>query len=260
MAVTAAGAHLAEQHRQAQLQVRARALRDYLELWPLWRGDDDSFLRMAAAAFTLVQMYRGVSSSLAASFYEAFRLAEGVPGRPTPRLAPDVERDRVVGTLWLLGRDKVQVRDDQLADAIDALSVATRAAMQSAFVETSGAVSTYVLEGGRETIVGSVKADPQAVGWARQTDGRPCAFCLMLASRGAVYKEDTVGFQAHDHCGCSAVPVFDRNDPLPQNRRWLDVYNRATREARAAGELRRGTDNDLLNALRRYLSHERAGG
>jgi hypothetical protein len=30
----------------------------------------------------------------------------------------------------------------------------------------------------------------------------------MLAGRGSVYSADTAEFEAHDHCGCSAEPVY----------------------------------------------------
>jgi hypothetical protein len=35
-----------------------------------------------------------------------------------------------------------------------------------------------------------------------------CDFCEMLADRGAVYGEASADFEAHDHCSCSAEPVF----------------------------------------------------
>lgn len=51
------------------------------------------------------------------------------------------------------------------------------------------------------------------VGWARQLTGKEnCSFCAMLASRGAVYTEDTAltkrdGSKYHDHCDCTATLV-----------------------------------------------------
>ncbi len=142
-----------------------------------------SFVQMAVAAWTLVRLYRGMSSSLASSFYTAFRFAEGATGTFTPVRAPDVDRRQVVGTLWLVGREKVGrvptiAPDDRerILGELDALIDATRAAMDTAFVDTSGVVSKLVLDGGRGTIVESVKADARAVGWARVTDGNPCAF------------------------------------------------------------------------------------
>lgn len=58
-------------------------------------------------------------------------------------------------------------------------------------------------------------ADHNNVRWARRLSGREnCAFCAMLASRGAVYTRQTVtstgdGRRYHDHCDCTAVLVPD---------------------------------------------------
>jgi hypothetical protein len=94
----------------------------------------------------------------------------------------------------------------------------------------SGRVTRHILDGGRDTIIGSVNADKQALGWARVTDGDPCYFCLTLASRGAVYKtEQTADFQAHDHCGCTAMPLWDGTD-WPATREFREIYDAAQRD------------------------------
>lgn len=59
----------------------------------------------------------------------------------------------------------------------------------------------------RLTITDSATKDPAATGWQRVGSGE-CDFCEMLLSRGAVYSEATADFASHDHCRCSAVPVF----------------------------------------------------
>ena len=38
----------------------------------------------------------------------------------------------------------------------------------------------------------------------------------MLASRGAVYKEETAHFASHTHCHCTASPVFRGGDAGPE--------------------------------------------
>lgn len=58
------------------------------------------------------------------------------------------------------------------------------------------------------------------------------------------------------NCACTAEPVFESgaagwSDQALQHRA---TYQRAQREARAAGELDRGTSNDAVNAVRRALS------
>lgn len=83
-------------------------------------------------------------------------------------------------------------------------------------------VSRHALAAGRNAVVDSVHngtardkttKKPRRVGYARVLSGKEsCAFCAMLASRGPVYKEDTVvrrhdGRRYHDNCDCVAVLV-----------------------------------------------------
>lgn len=84
------------------------------------------------------------------------------------------------------------------------------------FQAAAGAATRHVLTGGRRSLLTLVEADPKALGWARVTDGNPCAFCAMLASRGIAYtSEAAASFKAHDHCACTAEPAYSRNAPLP---------------------------------------------
>lgn len=68
-------------------------------------------------------------------------------------------------------------------------------------------------------------------GWRRTTVGTSCKFCLMLATRGAVYTSEDIarygyaGSKYHDHCDCGAELVTDpadanaiRVDPEDANR------------------------------------------
>jgi hypothetical protein len=80
-----------------------------------------------------------------------------------------------------------------------------------ALVRVSGAVTRHVLDGGRETLLASVRGDRRARGWARVTSAEPCEFCSMLASRGGVYMATSGAFAAHDHCACGVEPVFYRS-------------------------------------------------
>lgn len=131
-------------------------------------------------------------------------------------------------------------------------------AQRNSFVESSGAASRHVLTGGRKSLLTLLEQDRQIVGWVRVTDGDPCAFCAMLASRGIVrYKSEAAAkFQAHDHCACTAEPVYDESAPWPGRarefrdlwdehisgkysgkqaiREWERIYRRLQREARRA--------------------------
>lgn len=83
---------------------------------------------------------------------------------------------------------------------------------------------------GRDAIVDAARHDRRALGYARTTTGlENCAFCLMLVSRGPVYKDedtallrDGTGEPYHDHCDCIAVPVYDRGD-WPGRDEYLEM-------------------------------------
>lgn len=128
-------------------------------------------------------------------------------------------------------------------------------ARDESFVEAAGAASRQVLTGGRQSLLTLLDDDPQVRGWIRVTDGDPCAFCAMLASRGPVFKsQESAGFSAHDHCACTAEPVYYNDAPWPgraaefrrlwrehiegrfsgadARREWRRLYERLQREAR----------------------------
>ena len=114
-------------------------------------------------------------------------------------------------------------------------------AVDTMAVNLSGSATTLALEGGREVIRDAAQSDEEAIGWIRVPDADPCSWCAMLASRpgasqGQFYRsEGTAGrnqnakfvgdgeFKWHDHCGCTAVPVFDPEDP--HLRRAEDLYD-----------------------------------
>lgn len=82
---------------------------------------------------------------------------------------------------------------------------------------------------GRSTIRRGTQSDPRALGWARvEGGGESCGFCLMLISRGPVYKDQASaggdGWKRfdpqlaqfvtswHPNCDCKVVPVFSRSN------------------------------------------------
>ena len=193
----ATGSPITEQHRQAQLMLRARVLRDLTRLWPAmdWTDLDRTYPAWATAVAALVDRHRATSAGLAAAYLRAFRTANGVPGAPPIVLAPPVERDRLDTSL--------RVTAVYATKAAATRGVPADAAMATAFTRSAGAISRLVLDGGRDTITASVDADRRAVAWDRVTDSNPCDFCRDLASGPS-----TSGFPAHDGCGCSAEPVY----------------------------------------------------
>jgi hypothetical protein len=109
------------------------------------------------------------------------------------------------------------------------------------FNEAAGSAGRHVLTGGRKSLLTVLENDPIAVGWARVTDGDPCAFCAMLASRGVVFgSAAAAGFSAHDHCACTAEPAYSRSAPLPgRGQEFKDLWNREIRGRYSGVEARR---------------------
>lgn len=234
MARTAAGRELTGKHRQLQLRIRSGALRDFMRLWPLWDGDERSFRRLIQASIPLLRQYHDVSAVTAASYYEAFRMAEGVGGSPTPRVA-EFDAGAAEAGLYVTGQRMTR-------DAIEAGQSAAEA-RKTALVRVSGSVTRHVLNGNRGTIVLSTAADNRAGGYGRVTSPNCCAFCAMIASRGPVFSEDTADFQAHDHCACSGEPSYSGSDWPGKAREWRDLYNEVTPGA-----------SDPLKAFRRAFA------
>jgi hypothetical protein len=113
----------------------------------------------------------------------------------------------------------------------------------------TGASTRLVLEGGRQVIHDAVMGDEHAIGWARITDPDPCAFCAMLASRGAVYhtrmtaggkaNKRFVGdgmFKFHNNDACLAKPIFDPDDEALKVAD--ELYDRWLRVTRASPHMK----------------------
>ncbi|QMV85185.1 hypothetical protein HW450_12855 [Corynebacterium hindlerae] len=126
-------------------------------------------------------------------------------------------------------------------------------ARQVAKAKLMGVVQRLVTEPARTTVeMGVVKA---GTAYARVPEPGACAFCLMLASRGAVYSKQTVltahahrenrkhsvGIKAmkryHDNCRCLGIEVKRDGSDLPKINRELE---KAWGQAMRAGS--EGTD------------------
>ena len=203
-------ARLSEQHRLAQARLQALVALDVARVFPLLDVNnlDKSFAGYFSAMTQVVNARRRVSASLGSTYYTGIRNDADIPGVFTPILADVVKEEQLFTSLLVTGPINIKNSVAQGRDAFAARDAALRA--------TAKAAQRHVINGGRGTILSSVKRDSRSVGWARLTDGKPCAFCSLLASRGPAYKSQTTAqFKSHDGCGCTPVPVFDFNAPWP---------------------------------------------
>ena len=226
MAATATGRRLTEDHRQAQLAVRAELLRDVVTAWAALDPGalDRSVPSWLELMLSLVGAYRARSARTAMDYLAEFRTAETGLAASVADLVADADPEAVSTSLLVTG----PVRIKQLTRA----GRTPEQAAIKAFTSVSGAASRHVLTGGRDALTITTTADPVALGWIRVTDADPCYFCALLASRGPVYDEDTVHFEAHDGCGCTGEPVYDRSTPWPgRNAEFARLYRKTIAES-----------------------------
>jgi hypothetical protein len=216
---------LAEQHRVQQVTLRAGVSRDVIavlrDLFDVENADRTwPALRSMLAAMTRQQ--HATSATIANTYYDQARTEAGASGFYLPVTPADLLEELLQVVL-----DATGVAAFKRAIA---LGKTPEEALQIAGVTLSGSISRLVLSGGRDQILGNVRQDRQAVGWARLTDKDPCAFCSMLSSRGPVYRsKQTAGFQAHDHCACMPVPAWNRDEAWLQHSRDLyEQWQKAT--------------------------------
>lgn len=196
---TAAGSALTRLHYRQQVAVRAAAVGDARTLWSLYSpGNYASWDQLESLAIPMLRSRHAESAAIARNYYSTLSLLETGTLEQAMRIKA-LDEVRLVKSLQATG----------LVGSIRALSVGMtpQAASANGLVRLTGSYSRLALEGGRQTLIGS--SSRTALGWERVVSTKPCTFCAMLASRGAVYNDATVDFKAHDHCSCSVRPVFD---------------------------------------------------
>lgn len=166
----------------------------------------------------LVAKYGDVASSAAMEWYR------NVSGHGyEPVMADPVDADKVDASVrWAMGAAYNDQEDGESTDS-------GLAGAQSRLGEV---VDRNVRQAGRDTLVSNANRDRRAKGWAIVPSGTACAYCVMLASRGATYtSEDTAESSVHAHCSCEVVPDFgdgiDGYDP----EKYYDMYEAAAAQA-----------------------------
>ena len=245
-------ARLSEQHRAAQTRLQAIVAADTAKTFPLLDANnlDKSFGQYFNGMKQIVNARRTISSSLGARYFTGIRNDADISSVFSPILAGAVNEEQLFTSLLVTG--PVSMKKNMANGA------SAQQARNAALTGTIKANQRHVINGGRETILNSVRRDKGALGWARLTDGKPCAFCALLASRGPAYKtEQTGGFKSHDGCGCTPVPVFDFAAPWPGN---AEKY-RAAYDQNVSGKFPGGDGNNkAVQAWRKHYDEAFLGG
>lgn len=160
----------------------------------------------------LVAEYGQTAAATAIDFYESVRPAGAPSFEPVP-----VVRDDLVGG-GSLNWATQPLLTETWEQALDRISAEIQKATMEAAIETIGEAT---LE------------DPLDVRYARYPqDDDPCAYCVLRASRGAIYwSEDTAARGDHVYCKCRITPVFP-DEPLPYLRApYMAQYQNGAAEA-----------------------------
>lgn len=165
----------------------------------------------------LIQTGQAAANTLTARYLIDHAAAEGVlvaPTLVTPEAAQVATSLRVTGPVAF----KTAMARTGIEDA------ARRVMLDS----VRGSAQRLILTGARASVAETVAKSTRIVGYRRVTSGSPCAFCAMLASRGAVYKSERSaggdGHQYHDHDSCTTEPVYSRDStPAPFAAEWAQA-------------------------------------
>lgn len=230
-----------QRRRQARVSAATQAL-----IGQTWnrtvdvRRLDATYPVFERLARELIAAGRAENARYAGLAYLEHRIASGVAGKPEIIYAASVNAERVATSLRVTGPVAVKA------------AVASGTPIETAYAKARSSVGRaayrITAEGGRRTIEATIRRDPAARGWARVSDGDPCAFCAMLVSRGAVFKDSSGlvserGELYHDGCGCSLQPVYSASDPVTDlTSRLSDLWSESTKGL---------SGKDAANAFRR---------
>lgn len=196
----------------------------YSELGRLWRSgkmNDTQYVRLCVE---LERAGHDGSAAMAAKFVSDFRKLNGVD----PGLIVYDEFDAAAALARSIATTRIMASDpDKAGETIDRMAVGFNRA---------------VLNAGRDTVEWSAGA--QGRSWRRVTDGDPCAFCAMLATRSDYTTKERalttghtrrhkrgskrpLGSRYHDHCGCTVVEVVGPWEPNKADAGYQRTYEKA---------------------------------
>lgn len=205
-----------EQVRQALANLSGRARRDFLAVWSTLDPYDFAAVRGLLEEFwpELIGHYGEMASTLGADDFVLQAADLGLRG--DPQMVSGVDPERANARMrWAIGQASA---GGLLVTILDELvKQPYRSTMQRSAAAAGGA-------------------------WARVPSGsETCAWCLMLASRGAVYETaQGAGEGRKYHGDCDCTPVLARSDDdLPYDvEKLYDVYSDA-REAANSGSTKK---------------------
>ncbi|OQW34502.1 MAG: hypothetical protein A4E20_10810 [Nitrospira sp. SG-bin2] len=275
-------AYLAARHEQDQEAIAASLAVDLYPLWTMvdFQSLDKTMPMWLAGVLPRIKTAYLQSQRVAAVFTQNVRFASLPLDEPLHIAVPNVEKPLSISTnafampdlgLGLLRDITAPFETQRVATSLTVeANYKTKKAMpgledelmDNALVRSSGAAVKEAINGSRDVVKNITRIDQKLIGYARVTDSNPCHFCALLASRGAVYEEDSFspendtrkegrksdadftpnknapdlpeGFsdvaKVHNNCKCTLRPVYAKSQSLDEAARyyrkgWKNVYN-----------------------------------
>ncbi|KXF56150.1 hypothetical protein AXA44_02645 [Rhodococcus sp. SC4] len=233
-------------------QLNTLAVRDLTEVWRGASSLDPPAFReyITAAVPDVVDPYAAASGDLGAAWY-----AESAPDldyHPSAFGMPPAEK-LAGSTSWALG-----------------------ASGDLALGRLAGVLQRAVFDANRETVIQNSRQESGST-WARHASGTACAFCRMMATRGAVYASQAaavsvvgrgpstrgsqpMGHRYHDRCRCTAVEVRPGQQYIPPGyvEQWEQEYINAVRATSGAGKYGAIDEKAVLAHMRASAAAARA--
>lgn len=181
---------LTRTHRRDLRVLTDQAGSDLRILWRDFGSADAARDTLMRALPLLVAEYGSAAATLGADYFDDARDAAGVRGRFRAEPARTVAEE----ALDVLARVAVGPLFGATPRPADALTLAT------------GGLQRHIANADRETVTQAAVQDRKS-GWVRVGDGG-CDWCAEYLD-GEVHYTEGYDFDAHDHCNCSAEPVFD---------------------------------------------------
>jgi hypothetical protein len=223
----------------SSLLVVTRAASD--ELSPLWTlPSADIQTALFDTLPRLVDKWALASASVAANWYDQLRESQDIRGLFQAIVPPldDLAPEALAG--WggqplrkLLEEDHPVIGSDEEPNALEAARYRVESGVQKRLVNAANA-----------TVSLSAAEDPKARGYMRRTRPGACHFCVMVASRGAVFTKASVTFACHENCYCECVPAWGGK------ARPVDPYKPSDKPSTAADRAR----------VRKWIADNMEGG
>lgn len=199
--MSVASRRLTEAHRLTQARIGALTVLQMRRVWRLLDPEDldGTFEDWLIAATPIVATQRTVSARTAASFVTASKVLQlGPSAMATPILADAADPRALTTSLLVTGPLSVK--------RAMARGVPLARALSTAEASSAAAAMRHSLDGGRQTLLETLRTDRDARGWRRVASGGACKFCSTLD--GKFHPTDNADFPAHDGCSCSQEPVY----------------------------------------------------